>query len=149
MKFLSALIGAPFLARAQHHVGQAHYEDALSALRSLGRVLSCELPSKEMPLRANIIALQSGYWLRDVDLMKSALSISIDQANAVSSRKGRSKDRYISSYLYGMCEFAAGRFVTESEFFLALATKAAESRFDYRPEEIPETLYKEMPLGPK
>ena len=149
LNFLSALVGAPFLAKAQQRVGEARYEDALNALRSLGRVLGCGIASEKMPLRANIIAFQSGYWLGDVEIMKWAASISVEQANAASSRKDGSKERYISAYLYGMCEFSAGRFAAESEFFLALAAKAAKSRFDYRPEEVPEKLRKEMPLGAK
>lgn len=149
MKFVSALAGAPFLVSAQQHIGRAEYARAMRSLHSLGRVLRCDVPSEEMPIRANIIAFQASYWLDDVGIAKSAASIAVDQSNIASSKKDGSKERYTAAYLYGLCEFAAGKFPDQSDYFLSLAARAAQSRFDYEAKEIPERFYAVMPLGAK
>lgn len=149
IKFVSALAGSPFLAKAQERVGQARYKEAILALRSLGRVLGCDIASEKMPLRANIIAFQASYWLNDIDTLKRAALISVNQSLRFSSKNSGSKERYTAAYLYGLCEFAAGRFPDQGEYFLKLATRLSQTRFDYKAEEVPKKFFAEMPLGAK
>lgn len=144
---LRAIAGAPFLARAQRQVGNARYDDAVRSLRALARVVGAEVPSKKLPLRANVIALQSAYFLSDRDLLRKALSVAIDQSVERSAKRGGDREAYIVKYLFGVCEFAGGKFPNDGPYFEKLANRISHCSMNYQAEYLPERLLLEMPLG--
>jgi hypothetical protein len=129
-------------------MGEARYEEALTSLNDLARVLGSSVPSIELPQRANILAFQAAYYLRNAQLALDACNTLSEQTPQIFARKPSAEGKYRAHYIFQLCEFAAGRFPDLEEGFLAGAARVAEVPFDYQFEAVPSYLKSYMPIGP-
>ena len=146
-RLMAAAMGAPLLAKAQKRVSSGRYAAAIQALEQLARRLKCEIASTGMPLRANIIALQSAYWTRNFPLAEKAATVVVVQSNIHVQNCRSDTSLYIAAYLYGMMEFLAGRFPEGDEHFLNLAESLQGANEYFSASNVPKNFFIEMPLG--
>ncbi|WP_417231351.1 hypothetical protein [Brevundimonas sp.] len=134
------------LLEAQTRVGDRDYAGALMQLERLARDLDVELPSLKLPQRANLIGLQSAYFLGDCALAESCAGVVVRQLNDKAHRKKGAQLAYAADYMFRFLEHCGGRFIDREDVFLGLAAKIEASGRIYDLSKIPQHLRHEMPL---
>lgn len=141
------LIPASFsFAAAQRLVLERDYRAALEQLQSLSRKLGADFPSVELPLRANLLGLQSAYFLQDGALCEKCADAVVIKTKAALAQRDSPRARYTADYVYRFLEHCAGRFESRAGRFLNLASEVHAVCEPYELSAVPDFLRNEMPV---
>lgn len=149
IELVRAVFAAPMLAEAQRRVLSQDYAGALEAIGALSKRLSSDIGSTDLPLRANIITMQVGYWLEDVSIVLSAATSATDQIVHHNRRRGPSDAGYTATYLYEFLAYCGRKFPESYDEFRSLAEKMSQIDRSYDISVVSKRLQEEMPLAPQ
>ena len=105
-----------------------------------------DFPSVELPLRANLLGLQSAYFLQNAALCEECANVLVIQIKAALVHRDSPRTRYTADYVYRFLEHCAGRFEPRAGTFLGLASDIYAVCQPYELSSVPEYLREEMPL---
>ena len=144
---LITLLPAAFsFVAAQRLVLERDYRGALEQLQSLSRKWGVDFPSEELPLRANLLGLQSAYFLQDGALCEKCAHAVVIKTKAALAQRDSPRARYTADYVYRFLEHCAGRFEPRAGEFLALASEVNAVCEPYELAAVPDFLRNEMPM---
>ena len=141
------LLPAAFsLVAAQRLVLERDYRGALEQLQSLSRKLGLDFPSVDLPLRANLLGLQSAYFLKDGALCEECAQAVVTKTKVALAQRDSPRARYTADYVYRFLEHCAGRFEPRAREFLDLASEVHAVCEPYELSAVPDFLRNEMPV---
>lgn len=143
---LNLLPAAFSFAASQRLVLERDYRGALEQLQSLSRRLGSDFPSVELPLRANLLGLQSAYFLQNGELCEKCALVVVIKTKAALAQRDRPQTRYTAEYVSRFLEHCAGRFEPRAEVFLGLASEVNALCQPYKLSAVPKFLRREMPM---
>lgn len=146
-RLLFNLIPAAFsFAAAQRKVLERDYQGALDQLESLSSRAGLDFPSVELPLRANLLGLQSAYFLQNEALCERCADVVTTKTKSALARSDSPRAKYTADYVYRFLEHCAGRFESRAGVFLGLASEVLAVCQSYKLSAVPEFLRKEIPI---
>ena len=133
-------------AASQRLVLERDYLGALGKLQSLSRRLGLDFPSVELPLRANLLGLQSAYFLQNEALCEKCAKVVVIKTKAALAQRDSPRARYTADYVYRFLEHCAGRFEPRAGVFLSLSSEVHAVCEPYELSAVPKFLRNEMPM---